>query len=88
MLTFLFPIDTTRRLLGELGAMAAQTEAMERKLLERAEGMLAGIEAKINAARSAAMAGDDAAKQRYIDMVEERGRLQLVIAQARQVLAL
>ena len=79
-------IENTRRQLGELGAMAAQNEAMERQILERAQGMLADIEGKIDAARAEAMAGDDAAKQRYTDMVEERGRLQQVIAQAQAVL--
>jgi hypothetical protein len=33
------------------------------------------------------MAGDDAARQRYTDLVAERGRLNQVIAQAREVLA-
>lgn len=79
-------IETTRRQLGELGAMAAQNEAMERQILERAQGLLAGIEGKIDAARAEAMAGDDAAKQRYTGMVEERGRLHQVIAQAQAVL--
>lgn len=79
-------IETTRRQLGELGAMAAQNEAMERQILERAKGLLADVEGKIDAARAEAMAGDDAAKQRYTDMVEERGRLHQVIAQAQAVL--
>lgn len=79
-------IETTRRQLGELGAMAAQNEAMERQILERAQGLLADVEGKIDAARAEAVAGDDAAKQRYTDMVEERGRLHHVIAQARAVL--
>lgn len=79
-------IENTRRQLGELGAMAHQTEAMERTILERAHHHLAQIEGAIDNARADAMAGDDAAKQRYTDMVEERGRLQQVIAQANQVL--
>ncbi len=79
-------IDNTRRQLGELGAMAHQTEAMERKILERAQHHLKQIEGAIDNARADAMAGDDEAKQRYTDMVEERGRLQQVIAQANAVL--
>ena len=79
-------IETTRRQLGELGAMAAQNEAMERKILERAQDLLAEVEGKIDAARAEATAGEDAAKQRYTDMVDERGRLQQVIAQAKAVL--
>lgn len=79
-------IDTTRRQLGELATMAAQTEAMERKILARAQQQLAKVEGEIDQARADAMAGDDEAKQRYTHMVEERGRLQHVIAQANAVL--
>lgn len=79
-------IETTRRHLGELSHMAAQNEAMERKILKRAQHLLADIEGGIDKARAEAMAGDDAAKQRYTDMVLERGRLQQVIAQSRAVL--
>ena len=79
-------IENTRRQLGELGAMAAQTEAMERKILERAQEQLGKIEGDLDRARVAAMTGDDTAKNQYTDMVAERGRLLQVIAQARQVL--
>ena len=79
-------IENTRRQLGELAAMSAQTEAMERKILERAQHQLAQIEGAIDNARVDAMVGDDEAKQRYTHMVEERGRLQHVIAQANSVL--
>ena len=44
-------IKNTRRQLGELGAMAQQTEAAERKILERAESMLDEVQKKIAAAR-------------------------------------
>ena len=80
-------IEDTRRQLGELAAMASQTDAMERKILARAEALLADIESKINSVRSAPIADDDA-KRHYLDMVEDRSRLQQVIAQARQLLAL
>jgi len=80
-------IETTRRQLGELGAMAHQTDAMERKILERAQHHLKQIEGAIDNARADAMAGDGDAKQRYTDMVEERGRLHHVISQANSVLA-
>lgn len=80
-------IENTRRHLGELGVMAAQSDAMERKILARAQDLLAGIESKIDAARAQAMAGGDEEKARYTEMVEERGRLQQVIAQAQEVLA-
>ena len=83
-------IENTRRQLGELGelgAMASQNEAMERKILARAQHLLTQIEGSIDNARADAMAHGDDAKQRYSDMVEERGRLQQVIAQANAVLS-
>lgn len=72
-------IENTRRQLGELGAMSAKTEAAERRILADAEKMLADVSAKIEAARSKD-------PDEYMRMVEERGRLQQIIAQARNVL--
>mgnify|MGYP000703436174 CR=1 FL=1 len=69
------------------GAMAHQTEAMERKIMARAEALLADIEGKIKSEWAAGIANDKA-QLRYTDMLEERGRLLQVIAQARQVQAL
>lgn len=80
-------IENTRRQLGELGAMSHQTEAMERKILDRANTLLADIESKVDKARADAMAGGDAAKQVYTDMIQERGRLHQVIAQANAALS-
>jgi len=76
-------IENTRRQLGELGAMAQQTEAMERQILERAQHLLDDIEGKLPAAQAKSTSEPDA----YMEMVEERGRLQQVIAQARAALA-
>jgi len=80
-------IENTRRQLGELGAMAAQNEAMERQILERSQKLLGKIEGDIDKARADSMAGDDAAKEHYMHMVAERGRLQQVIAQANAILS-
>ena len=44
-------IETTRRQLGELATMAAQTEAMERKILARAQQQLAKVEGEIDQAK-------------------------------------
>ncbi|ATI15641.1 hypothetical protein [Bordetella phage vB_BbrM_PHB04] len=79
-------IENTRRQLGELGAMAKQTEDMERRILARAQERLSEVDGQISDARVAALTGDDAAKQRYTDLVDERGRLHQVIAQAREAL--
>lgn len=79
-------IDNTRRKLGELGAMSQQTEAMERKILARAEQLLAEIEKGLGDARVAAMAGGDKERDDYQNMIAERGRLQIVIARSNSVL--
>lgn len=79
-------IENTRRNLGELGAMSRQTEAMERKIKEIAETKLAGIEKEIGKARTDALTGGKQAEDRYTGMIEERGRLNQVIARARAAL--
>ena len=71
--------DNTRRQLGELGAMSAKTEAAERRILADAEKMLVEVSANIDATRSKD-------PDEYIRLVEERGRLQQIIAQAKNVL--
>ena len=78
-------VDNTRRQLGELAAMAQQTEASEREILKRAEARLEQVEADIAAARKDAITDQEAA-QRYQDLILERGHLHQVIAQAREVL--
>ncbi len=80
-------IENTRRQLGELGAMSAQNEAVERKILARSQELLKKIDSEIDDARANAMSGDDAAKSHYTGMVEERGRLQQVISQANAILS-
>lgn len=78
-------MDTPRRQLGELGAMAHRTEEDERRILARAQELLAKVESQLDAARAAAL-GAPADAEHYQELVEERGRLQQVIAQAQQVL--
>jgi hypothetical protein len=80
-------IDDTRRQLGELGAMAQQTEAMERRILERAQQQLAEVEKQLPELRSGALAGESDASMQYQQLIEERGRLHQVIAQANRLLA-
>ena len=78
------PIDDTRRHLGELGAMASHVEETERRILANAEKMLGAVEGKLAGLRTAALAGDDDVGRRYQDAIAERGRLNQVIAQARE----
>jgi hypothetical protein len=77
---------TTRRQLGELAAMQAQTEAMERRILTIATDKLDKLTGELQAARVAAMTDGDEAQSKYADLVHERGRLELVISRAREAL--
>ncbi len=77
-------IDTTQKHLGELATMAHQTHEAERKIMARAEEMLAEVEKDLPAARVAAHTGGD---DKYMHLIEQRGRLQQVIAQARRILS-
>ena len=67
--------------------MAAQTEAMERKILERAEGKLGEVERDIEKVRPKALLPGAAEAAKYQELIMERGRLHQVIAQAKAVLA-
>lgn len=75
----------TRRHLGELGVMAAQTERAERQILEHAERLHGEVLAKLDQMRPQALMGDAEARD-YQELVAERGRLERVMAQAREVL--
>lgn len=77
-------VESVRRQLGELAGMAHQVEAAERRILQRAEGLLADVERKLSFAQAKAVSEPQA----YMDLIRERGRLLQVIAQARAVLAL
>jgi hypothetical protein len=76
-------IDTTTRHLGELAAMAHQTAAAERRILEVAVKRLADVQADIDRTRPGAITTDGDA---YMDLIRERGQLNQVIAKARAVL--
>lgn len=81
-------IEKIRRQLGELAALEAKTEQAERKILERAESLLADLEGKLPDLRRRALTGDEEAERAYQDAILERGRLQQVIAQSRAVLGM
>ena len=77
-------IDTTTRHLGELAAMSRQTEAAERRILDIATKRLSDVQSDIDKTRPAAITADGDA---YMALIQERGQLNQVIAQARRVLA-
>jgi hypothetical protein len=78
------PIDTPRRQLGELGALAHRTQEDERRILAAAEKRLEEVERTIENTRTIpSLHGDSEAAETYMNAIEERGRLHQVIAQAR-----
>lgn len=79
-------IENTRKQLADLGAMASQTEADERAILENATKQLAVVQAKIDRARPGIEAAPEASQSRYADLVSEAGRLQIIIGKAQQAL--
>lgn len=80
-------ISNTRTHLSNLAGLAERTERTERRILEQAEKRLDEVQAAIEHARPGIEAAPDAAQRRYQDLVSERGQLNMVIAQAKKVLA-
>lgn len=79
-------IENARRDLGELHGLAARTEAAEHRILEQAVRRHGEVVAAIERARPGVEGAPDAAQQRYLDLVSERGQLEVVIARAREAL--
>lgn len=80
-------IDTTQRHLGELASMAHQTEETERRILAQAEKRLAEVQMEIMGMHAS---GDHEAEdngEKYMNLVQEQGQLNQVIARARQALS-
>ena len=65
--------------------MSSQVERAERQILEHAQRLHGEVLAKLDEVRPESLT-DDGAAQDYQGLVAERGRLERVIAQARQVL--
>lgn len=79
-------MDTTRRHLTELAAMAHKVEQAERNILARAREELERVEAKLTRLRGPARVPGAPEADEYQQAVQDRGRLHLVIAQAQKVL--
>ena len=79
-------MDTTRRHLAELAALAHKTEAAERRILENAQAELERVQAKIKKLRGPAMVPGAPEADEYQQAVHDRGRLNVVIAQAQRIL--
>jgi len=81
-------ISDTRTHLGELNSLANKTDKAERQILERASARLEEVNAQIKRAQPGLEGAPDASQDRYLELVQERGQLQMVIAKARSVLGL
>lgn len=77
-------IATTHRHLGELAVMSHKVTETERRILARGQELLKAAQDAMDESRAAALAGDADASRRYQDAVAERGRCEMVIAQARK----
>lgn len=80
-------LTNTRDHLGELSTLAAQTHASERNILRSAERRLDVVNAAIERSRPGAETAPRAAQERYLDLVQERGQLRLIIARAQGYIA-
>ena len=77
--------DKIRAALGDLAALSAKTEAAERRILAQAERRLDVIAGRLDEIRPRALL-DEALADEYQRLILERGKLNLVVAQARRVL--
>ena len=75
-----------RQVLAQLGGHEQAVQAAEQRILHQAEARLGEINTRLDALR-AKTATDSAAADEYLALVDERGRLNLVVARARQSLA-
>lgn len=79
-------MNKARSQLGELAALSARTEAAERRILSAAEARLDAVQAEIADMQPRMSLATDDEENRYLSLVEERGRLNKVIAKAREAL--
>ena len=77
--------DKIRAALGDLAALSAKTEAAVRRILAQAERRLGVIAGRIDEIRPRALL-DEALADEYQRLILERGKLNLVVAQALRVL--
>lgn len=79
-------MENVRAGLSDLAGLAGKTESAERKILAAAEKRLAAVQAELERARPGVEASPEKAQDRYLELVKERGQLELVISKARQAL--
>jgi hypothetical protein len=79
-------IENARKSLSELASLAEKTDASERSIMKRAQDRLAVVQEKLDATNGSVQAGPDAHQDEYLELVTERGQLQMVIANAQETL--
>lgn len=77
--------DKIHAALGDLAALSAKTEAAERRIMTQAERRLGVIAGQLDEIRPRALL-DETLADEYQRLILERGKLNLVVAQARRVL--
>ena len=80
-------LANTRDNLGELATLAARTNAAERNILAAAEKRLQEVNGSIERLRAGIDGAPDRSRQRYLDLVQEQGQLQIIIARAQGQIA-
>jgi hypothetical protein len=79
-------IENTRASLTDLHSLSATTEAAERRILGQARARLDDVNAMLERQRPGVEGAPDAAQDRYLSLVQERGQLHIVIAKAKAAL--
>lgn len=79
-------ISKTKTYLGDLAGIQSKTLRAEKKILESAKARLDVVQAMIKRAQVGVDGASEAAQDRYIALIEERAKLNTVIAKAEVVL--
>ena len=77
--------DQIRSRIADLSALAAKTQATERRILEQAELRLEQIAGRLEEIKPRVLL-DESLSDEYQRLILERGKLGIVVAQARRVL--
>jgi len=80
-------IEKTRASLGELAALSDKTEADEKRILAGAKKRLVEVQSAIERLYTGIDSAPEKEQRRYLDLIEERGKLNTVIAKAMKVLS-
>ncbi|GAN83814.1 hypothetical protein NO263_03420 [Gluconacetobacter entanii] len=72
-------------MLGSLGERQARIRAADQAILSAAQNQLVVVERRIESARMASLLSDEG-RDRFLDLIRERGKLLLVIADAQAAL--